>query len=122
MKINVLLPALFSALVLMPGCSDVVSDEYSTYAEAKENRLFDRGWLPDILPRSTVTIKVSNDLDTNTSEGSFIITEPALSEFIAKLKPMESTNQFQFVDDENVWVFKVGDDSLVSYTLSKREG
>ncbi|CDT80056.1 hypothetical protein VCR3J2_230112 [Vibrio coralliirubri] len=45
-----------------------------------------------------------------------------MSEFIGKLKPTESTNQFQFVDGENVWVFKVGDDSLVSYTLSKREG
>lgn len=61
------------------------------------------------------------DLDANTSQGSFIINEPALSEFIGKLKPTESTNQFQFVDGENVWVFKVGDDSLVSYTLSKRE-
>lgn len=62
------------------------------------------------------------DLDANTSQGSFIINEPTLSEFIGKLKPTESTNQFQFVDGENVWVFKVGDDSLVSYTLSKREG
>ncbi|MEZ9398234.1 hypothetical protein AB4393_20715 [Vibrio splendidus] len=122
MKINVLLPALFSALALMSGCSDVVSDEYSTYAQAKEERLFERGWLPDILPKSTVKIEVNNDLDANTSEGSFVISEPALSEFIAKLKPTESTNQFQFVDDENVWVFKVGDDSLVSYTLSKCEG
>ncbi|CDT68856.1 conserved hypothetical protein [Vibrio coralliirubri] len=62
------------------------------------------------------------DLDANTSQGSFIINGPVLSEFIGKLKPTESTNQFQFVDGENVWVFKVGDDSLVSYTLSKREG
>ncbi|CDU15475.1 conserved hypothetical protein [Vibrio coralliirubri] len=45
-----------------------------------------------------------------------------MSELIGKLKPTESTNQFQFVDGENVWVFKVGDDSLVSYALSKREG
>ncbi|MEZ8714825.1 hypothetical protein AB6D81_02395 [Vibrio splendidus] len=122
MKTNVLLPLLLPVLVLMSGCSDVVSDEYSTYAQAKQERLFDRGWLPDILPNSTVTIEVNNDLDANTSEGSFIINEPALSEFIGKLKLTESTNQFQFVDGENVWVFKIGDDSLVSYTLSKRKG
>ncbi|MEZ8344782.1 hypothetical protein [Vibrio splendidus] len=122
MKNNVLLPLLLPVLALMSGCSDVVSDEYSTYAQAKQERLFDRGWLPDILPNSTVTIEVNNDLDANTSEGSFIINEPALSEFIGKLKPTESTNQFQFVDGENVWVFKIGDDSVVSYTLSKREG
>ncbi|MEZ9743830.1 hypothetical protein AB4320_03955 [Vibrio splendidus] len=122
MKTNVLLPLLLPVLALMSGCSDVVSDEYSTYAQAKQERLFDRGWLPDILPQSTVKIEVNNDLDANTSEGSFIINEPALSEFIGKLKPTESTNQFQFVDGENVWVFKIGDDSLVSYTLIKREG
>ena len=122
MKINVLLPLLLPVLVLLSGCSDVVSSEYSTYEKAKEARLFDRGWLPDILPESTLSIKVSNDLDSNTSEGSFIINESALYEFIGKLQPTESTNQFQFVDGENVWVFKVGDDSLVSYTLSKREG
>ncbi|MBE8566698.1 MULTISPECIES: hypothetical protein [Vibrio] len=122
MKTNVLLPLLLPVLALMSGCSDVVSDEYSTYAQAKQERLFDRGWLPDILPQSTVKIEVNNDLDANTSEGSFVIGEPALSEFIGKLKLTESTNQFQFVDGENVWVFKVGDDSLVSYTLSKREG
>ena len=122
MKINVLLPLLLPALVLLSGCSDVVSSEYSTYEKANEERLFDRGWLPDILPESTLNIKVSNDLDSNTSEGSFIINEPALSEFIGNLKPTESTNQFQFVDGENVWVFKVGGDSFVSYTLSKREG
>lgn len=122
MKTNVLLPLLLPVLALMSGCSDVVSDEYSTYAQAKQERLFDRGWLPDILPKSTLTIEVNNDLDANTSEGSFIINEPALSEFIGKLKPTESTNQFQFVEGENVWLFKVGDDSLVSYTLSKSEG
>ncbi|MEZ9700222.1 hypothetical protein AB4455_18215 [Vibrio sp. 10N.261.46.E12] len=122
MKINALFPALFSALALMSGCSDVVSDEYSTYAQAKDERLFDRGWLPDILPEATVKIEVNNDLDANTSEGSFIINQSALSEFIGQLKPAESNNQFQFVDGDNVWVFKVGDDNLVSYTLNKREG
>ncbi|MCF7493520.1 hypothetical protein L3V35_00460 [Vibrio sp. L5-1] len=121
MKINVLLPALFSALALMSGCSDVVSDEYSTYAQAKVERLFDRGWLPDILPKSTLNIEVNNDLDANTSKGRFIINEPALSEFIAKLESNESTNEFHFVDGENVWVFIVGEDSVVNYTLNKRE-
>ncbi|MEZ8202901.1 hypothetical protein ACED47_02340 [Vibrio splendidus] len=121
MKINVLFSVLFSALVLMSGCSDVVSDEYSTYAQAKQERLFDRGWLPDILPKSTVKIEVNNDLDANTSEGSFIINESALSEFIGKLQPTESTNQFQFVNGENVWVFIVGEDSVVNYTQNKRE-
>ncbi|MCF7484892.1 hypothetical protein [Vibrio sp. A2-1] len=121
MKTNVLLPTLFSALALMSGCSDVVSDEYSTYAQAKEERLFDRGWLPDILPKSTLNIEVNNDLDANTSEGSFIINEPALSEFIAKLESSESTNEFHFVDGENVWVFIVGEDSVVNYTLNKRD-
>ncbi|WP_248386515.1 hypothetical protein [Vibrio sp. ED004] len=59
---------LTSALMVLVGCSDQVTNEYSTYAEAKSDNLFDRAWLPDILPESTTSIEVTNDLDNNSFE------------------------------------------------------
>lgn len=121
MKNKALLSISFSVLALMSGCSDVVRSEYATYAQAKKERLFDRGWLPDILPVSTKKIEVNNNLDSNTSDGRFIINDPELSEFIATLEPNESNSEFQFIKGDNVWVFKVGDDNLITYTLGKLE-
>ncbi|MFM2607705.1 hypothetical protein AAFX30_08775 [Vibrio chagasii] len=115
MKTKLLLPI----LLLLSGCSDVVSDQYATYEQAQQDRLFDRGWLPDILPSSTSQIEVNNDLDINTSEGSFVINEPQLSAFISNLTPTLSKGEYHFTDGDNTWSFKVGDDSIITYTLNK---
>ena len=56
----------------LSGClSDTVTDRYSSLADARADRLFEHGWLPDILPASTVRIRTSNNLDLNTSTGGF---------------------------------------------------
>ncbi|NVN80959.1 MULTISPECIES: hypothetical protein [unclassified Vibrio] len=115
MKTKLLLPI----LLLLSGCSDVVSDEYATYELAQQDHLFDRGWLPDILPSSTSQIEVNNDLDINTSEGSFVINEPQLSEFIANLTPTSSEGEYHFTEDDKTWAFKVEGDSIITYTLNK---
>lgn len=118
MKIKLLLPI----LLLLSGCSDVVSNEYATYELAQQDRLFDRGWLPDIVPNSTEQIEVNNDLDTNTSEGSFHIDEPQLSEFIAKLTPTSSKDEYHFTSGDSTWAFNIGDDSVITYTLNQMKG
>ena len=59
------------ALRFLPG--DVVDSTYPTLESARRDHLFERGWLPDILPPSSVQIAVSNNLDLNTSRGSFEI-------------------------------------------------
>jgi len=53
---------------------DVVESSYSSLQLAREDRVFDRGWLPDILPPSSSKITTSNNLDLNTSQGSFELT------------------------------------------------
>ena len=118
MKTKLLLPI----LLLLSGCSDVVSSEYATYELAQQERLFERGWLPDILPSSTSQIELNNDLDINTSEGSFLINEPQRSEFIAKLTPVPSKDEYHFTDGDNTWTFKVADHSVITYTLNKAKG
>ncbi|NOH31860.1 hypothetical protein [Vibrio chagasii] len=118
MKIKLLLPI----LLLLSGCSDVVSDKYATYELAQQAHLFDRGWLPDIVPSSATQIQVNNDLDTNTSEGRFRIDEPQLTEFIAKLTPTSSKDEFHFTSGDSTWVFNIVDDSVITYTLNKVKG
>lgn len=70
---------------LIVGCSDVMDNYYPTYQDALENKLFTRGWLPNILPESTKKIEVSNDLDLNTSVGRFVIDKQDRDAFISQL-------------------------------------
>jgi len=66
---------LLGALVLcmaMAGCeTEVVEHRYPTLADARADHLFERGWLPDVLPPSSVDIRTVNNLDVDTSSGSF---------------------------------------------------
>src|SRR5688500_8592456 len=57
------------ALLLLP--TDVVDNRYSSLADARADHLFERGWLPDILPASAHDIRTTNNLDLNLSEGEF---------------------------------------------------
>ncbi|OGU19426.1 MAG: hypothetical protein A2X85_11350 [Geobacteraceae bacterium GWF2_54_21] len=61
---------LFGALLLLFP-SDVVTSHYSTLNVARTEQIFERGWLPDILPPSTFNIRTSNNLDLNISDGEF---------------------------------------------------
>ena len=109
---------LVSTLAMMiVGCSDNVTTEYSTYAEAKNDNLFERGWLPDILPTSTINIEVTNDLDQNTSIGEFFIKKSAVELFLDKVEQTEKVNEYRFIRDGHQWIFTMKKDGLVTYRL-----
>lgn len=57
-------------LYLVPG-GDVVESHYRTLQEARDDALFERGWIPNILPASTVALRVRNELDLDISAGEF---------------------------------------------------
>ena len=64
-----LVALLSSALV---GCPlDVVVTHYGSVESAREEHLFDKGWLPDILPASAHAIRTANDVELSTSRGRF---------------------------------------------------
>lgn len=72
--------------LLFVGCSDAIVQHYATLPEARQDRLFERGWLPDILPSTTTQLRIENDLDLNTSEGEFtfaVAQWPAFKENLA---------------------------------------
>ncbi|MCU8464004.1 hypothetical protein ABMX64_10690 [Vibrio vulnificus] len=105
--------------LVLTGCSDIVQSHYDNYQQAKADQLFERGWLPDVLPVSTTQIEVANDLDNNTSQGSFVIAEKEMGQFLSQLQPLETANQYRFESDNSVWIFTLNEAGKVSYQLSE---
>lgn len=59
-------------LLALCGCEPyTLISRYATLEDARDDRLFERGWLPEVLPASTTGIRTENDLDLNISEGEF---------------------------------------------------
>ncbi|POC47316.1 hypothetical protein [Vibrio vulnificus] len=106
-------------LLVLTGCSDIVQSHYDNYQQAKADQLFERGWLPDVLPVSTTQIEVANDLDNNTSQGSFLIAEKEMGQFLSQLQPLKTANQYRFESDNSVWIFTLNEAGKVSYQLSE---
>ena len=90
----------------MLGC-DTMSDEYKTLAEARSERLFERGWLPDILPPTANRIRTSNDLDVGTSKGEFYFDSKEHESFIIQLTPdtLNGDNCYKYSTNNRVWRF-----------------
>lgn len=80
------LVVLFLAMLVLGSCNDRVETSYATYEEARRDRLFERGWLPSIIPRSSRSIEVISDVDTNTAQGSFEFSAGTDNEFVSHLK------------------------------------
>jgi hypothetical protein len=63
--------AVLAAFVIWLGYWELVEERDGSRVDAEEARLFERGWLPVLIPHSARNIELVNDLDINTSEGSF---------------------------------------------------
>ncbi|WP_105062632.1 hypothetical protein [Photobacterium angustum] len=114
---TMLLGLLISYLLI--NFSDVVSSNYLTYHHAKNDNLFERGWLPDILPPSTFMISVNNNLDLNTSHGNFYLSKPDMNVFIDNLLITEDKDKYKYTDEYNsVWYFHINDNGKVTYELN----
>lgn len=74
-----------SVILLLASCDDSVSTSYATRAEAEADSLFDRGWLPDIVPPSIRAIEMTNDLDLNISNGDFRFDPGDYDAFVGRL-------------------------------------
>ncbi|MGD8109077.1 hypothetical protein [Vibrio sp. TRT 17S01] len=98
---------------LITGCSDVVTSHYNTYQQAKEDKLFERGWLPDILPPTAVQLEIRNDLDLNTSTGHFTIPPSGVADFLSKLKPVSNKPDTYYYQN---WQFELTTSGVFEYT------
>jgi hypothetical protein len=75
------------SVLVSAGCSDSVTERYATIEDARNAGLFERGWLPNVLPSSTRNIEARNDLDLNVSAGEFVLSRSDLDSFAAHLRP-----------------------------------
>jgi hypothetical protein len=124
--------ALLGVLVVYVGflalsSNDVVTSKYRTLDEARRDLLFQRGWLPDILPPSARDIRTSNNLDINTSKGEFSFVPAEYAQFAALVQRCEKSQSpffdlnsdvvkmksngylpSMFTEDSAVWVFFCG--------------
>lgn len=102
-----------SALVLMSlSCDDTVENRYATRKEAEHDRLFERGWLPVIVPQSIRDIVTINDLDSNTSRGSFYFSGKDAEDFIAELSAQgvpddKGYANYKYSAGDKVWQFSI---------------
>ena len=83
--VTILFCGFLGLMYLLP--SDTVTSRYATLTAARSDNLFERGWLPDILPPSAYSIRTSNDLDVNTSEGEFFFAPSDYSLFASRVQP-----------------------------------
>jgi hypothetical protein len=79
-------PLILLGALLLGACSDNVQTTYANRREAFENGLVTRGWVPEFIPVSAEQIRTSNNLDLNTSSGSFRFKPEDWASFAAQLK------------------------------------
>lgn len=108
---NAIAAVLTLAVMLIVGCGDSVSSSYATRAEAEADQLFERGWLPEIIPVSSKEIVMTNDLDHNISNGEFRFDAVDYDEFVGHLKRVpekdkDGSSAYTFED----WIFWIGSD------------
>ena len=102
---------LIFAACLIAGCDESVSSNYSTRADAEADRLFTRGWLPEIIPPSSHNISMRNDLDLNVSNGEFSFDPSDYGAFVTQLERVSSQDQGEslaYVYED--WTFWINDD------------
>jgi hypothetical protein len=113
--------------LLVSGCGDTVSSRYETRADAEADRLFQRGWLPNIIPQSSYDITTKNDLDINVSEGEFTFSPDHAKDFIDHLRRMEAsevsgTDSVRFID-RGYWPHAYRDeDSWWTFFVNSKKG
>ena len=52
-------------LALSSACGDSTVTRYSTVQDAKNGRLFERGWVPEVLPDTAGPLIEAHNIDTN---------------------------------------------------------
>lgn len=93
--------------------NDIVSLEYRDYQAVQKDQIFVKGWLPDILPATVKNTKIENNLDLNSSSGSFELIKKERETLKKFLEKKESYYQYK------EWVFFIDDTSdKVYYDLN----
>jgi len=92
-------PIILAVVLSLSSCDNATS-KYATLDDARKDRLFERGWLPDILPVSTLDIQVSSELGTNHADGEFSFEPAEFAAFTTRLHARDSKT-FEYSDGKH---------------------
>jgi hypothetical protein len=87
--VKIFVSILLSLCIL--ACSETIDTSYKNIDEAMKHGAFEKGWLPNILPRSSYEIYERHDLDTNTVWLRFKFDKRDINELIAQLEEIKQT-------------------------------
>lgn len=96
---RIALPALFA--VALSGCLDR-SDHYDDINDARANHVFEKGWLPDMLPASTYDLKVITTVEDSTGRGRFRFDSKDYRAFSSNLSPYNSVMSKDDRDNKSI--------------------
>ena len=111
--LRITLAALMAAA--LSGCGDVTS-YYDNLNEARADRLFERGWLPDILPASTHDLKVATTMDIGAGRGRFRFDPEDYPVFTAQLSAHDGT--MSIVDSDNYSIRRLLERDYEAYSFA----
>ena len=84
---------------------DQVENKYSNFKEAKENGVFEKGWIPKIfIVESMTEIYLLTNLDRNTCIFTYLTSENDLDRIKMLIQPLESKNIIKNVPHSKQWI------------------
>lgn len=101
--------------VVLSGCLDR-SDDYDDIDDAKAGHVFEKGWLPDLLPASTRDLRVTTTVEDSAGRGKFNFDPKDYAAFIANLSAYDGA--MSKVEKDNRSIKKLLDKGYEAYTYA----
>lgn len=126
-------------IIFLNSC-DIHTESYDTKEAAIDDELFERGWLPELIPNSATKIVIRTDGEANLADGTFHYSPSEHEDFVKKLSEYkgglspvprwdgevsevtgENAKSYYYSRGAKVWVFICKDKSFARFMLwSKR--
>lgn len=104
-------------ICLASGCT-AQGRTYTDIADATASGAFNKGWLPDVLPKSSRDIKLAADVESATGHGSFGFNKSEYARFVSSLSAYDGVLSKNAKDNESIkrrkaagwegWIFSSG--------------
>ncbi len=99
---------LFSTILItmLFSCNlDQVENKYSNFKEAKENGVFEKGWIPKIfIVESMTEIYLLTNLDRNTCIFTYLTSENDLDRIKTLIQPLDSKKEVENIPYSKQWI------------------
>jgi hypothetical protein len=81
-----------TVVLTLAGCSDVYTETYATWQEAKDAGAVQRGWIGSFVPTSAVDIKETHNIDTNVQTLLFAVPPSQVPAMVRGMRTLAKTD------------------------------